>query len=93
MPPQIMMGYDWGRIFAWMSMLGGLRNINQFRVQVLPDQVLQNQAAAGNVVPMPSRPGLPAPSPAGPSGLQPGADQSTQAGLNSIAQMGAGIGY
>ena len=34
--PQIMMQYDIGRIFAWMASIAGLKNINQFKVQVLP---------------------------------------------------------
>lgn len=34
--PQIAMQYDLGRIFAWMATVAGLKNINQFKVQVLP---------------------------------------------------------
>src|SRR5581483_3394739 len=34
--PQIMMGYDWTRIFQWVAQLAGLKNITQFKVQVLP---------------------------------------------------------
>jgi len=80
MPPQIAMGYDWGRIFAWAAQLGGLRNINQFRVQVMPDQMLAGQAGRGNVVPM-QRPGLPRP---GNSPVSPGNSASTQAGLDAL---------
>lgn len=79
MPPQVSMGYDWSRIFAWVAMLGGLRNINQFRVQVTPDQVLQQEAQAGNVIAMPKRPNLP------PTGASPGQSSSTQTGLNALA--------
>jgi len=53
--PQLMMGYDWTRIFEFVAQLGGLKNITQFKVQVMPGQLLANQAAAGNVIPM--RPG------------------------------------
>lgn len=83
MPPQIAMGYDWMRIFGWAAQLGGLRNINQFRIQVMPDQMMQQQAQQGNVVPMPQRPGLPRP---GGSPVSPGNSASTQAGLESLTQ-------
>ncbi len=33
--PQVMMQYDLGRIFGWVAHLAGLKNINQFKVQVL----------------------------------------------------------
>lgn len=50
--PQIMMSYDMGGIFEFVAQLAGLKNISQFRVQVTPDQMLQAQLQAGNVVPM-----------------------------------------
>lgn len=37
--PQIAMAYDLGKIFAWMANLAGLKNINQFKIQVLPPGV------------------------------------------------------
>ncbi len=89
MPPQIAMGYDWMRIFGWSAQLAGLRNINQFRLQVVPDQMLQGQAQAGNVIPMPQRPGLPRPSN---SPVSPGNSASTQAGLDSLTQEGSAYG-
>lgn len=77
MPPQVAMGYDWTRIFAWVASLAGLKNINQFKVQVVPDQQLAQQAQAGNVIPMPQRQ-IPSP-------IAPGNSASTAAGLNSLA--------
>lgn len=71
LPPQVAAGYDWGRMFAWAATLGGLKNINQFRVQVAPDAQLQTQAQVGNVVPM-RPPGQSSPS------------ASTVAGLNAL---------
>ncbi len=50
--PQIMQTYDMGRIFAWIAQLAGLKNINQFKIEVLPDAQLQQQAQEGNVVPL-----------------------------------------
>lgn len=80
MPPQIAMGYDWTRIFAWTAQLGGLKNINQFRVQVVPDAQLAAQAASGNVIPMnPNQRKLPSPSMA-----SPGNSQSGQTGLDTM---------
>lgn len=50
--PQIMQGYDWASIFAWVAGLAGLKNLNQFRIQVVPDQQINRDAAAGNIVPI-----------------------------------------
>jgi hypothetical protein len=71
--PQIAQEYDLGRIFAWVAQIAGLKNINQFKVQVLPPGVGQ---PPGTVA-------LPPPSPK-PAGVQPGNGASTAAGLNSL---------
>lgn len=34
--PQVMSQYDLGKIFGWVASLAGLKNINQFKIQVLP---------------------------------------------------------
>lgn len=49
--PQIAMAYDLGGIFSWMAQLAGLKNITQFKLkpQVLPDEEVARQAAAGNL--------------------------------------------
>ena len=52
--PQIAMQYDLGRIFAFVAQLAGLKNINQFRIAVVPDAQALNQAQQGNVIPMPN---------------------------------------
>lgn len=83
MPPQVAAQYDWTRIFAWVAQLAGLKNINQFKIQVLPDQQLQQQAGAGNVIPMPPRGGSP---------VAPGNSASTAAGLNALGSEGAPSG-
>lgn len=44
--------YDLGKIFAFVAQLGGLKNISRFKIQVVPDGVLPQQAQAGDVVPM-----------------------------------------
>ena len=54
--PQIMAGYDWNRIFAWFGQLAGLKNMEQFRVQVAPDDMLQGQAQQGNLIQFPGGP-------------------------------------
>jgi hypothetical protein len=61
--PQIMAQYDFAKIFAFVAQLAGLKNINQFKIQVVPDAAMQQQAQMGNSVPM-----------GGPPGLPPGAD-------------------
>lgn len=50
--PQILQQFDMAKVFTWVAQLGGIRNINQFKVQVVPDQQLLGQAQAGNVIPM-----------------------------------------
>jgi hypothetical protein len=89
MPPQVLMSYDWGRIFGWVAQIAGLKNINQFKIQVLPP----GQAPGSNVVPLKGLQGPQAPG--GPIN-SPGADGSTVAGLNSLTGGGAegpGAGY
>jgi hypothetical protein len=44
--------YDLSKIFAFVAQLGGLKNINRFRINVVPDGQLQQQAQMGNMVPM-----------------------------------------
>lgn len=79
MPPQVILSYDWGRIFAWVANLGGIKNIQQFRIKVVPDAQVAQDAAAGNVIPM--RPG-------GGSAVTPGQSASTAAGLNALGGQG-----
>lgn len=81
MPPQVAAEYDWSRIFAWVANLGGIKNIQQFRMKVVPDAMLAAQSAAGNVIPM--RPGG-----ASSSGVTPGQSASTASGLNALGGEG-----
>lgn len=82
MPPQVLMSYDWGRIFGWVAQIAGLKNINQFKIQVLPP----GMAPQGNVVPLRQ---LANNGPTGPVN-GPGADSSTIAGLNALGGAGPG---
>jgi hypothetical protein len=76
MPPQVAMGFDWVKIFTWVGSLAGLKNINQFKIQVAqPGMDMTNQVQAGNVIPMPT---------GAPRGL-PGANSSTVTGNNAMA--------
>lgn len=50
--PGIAQNYDIGRIFAWVAQLSGLKNIHQFRIQVMPDAQAQAQAQQGNLIPL-----------------------------------------
>lgn len=61
--PQVFAQYDAGKIFAHVAMLGGVKNVDQFKLpqlmgpqginpQVMPDDQLQNEAQAGNIVPI-----------------------------------------
>lgn len=50
--PGVLQQFDITGMFVWMAQLAGLRNINQFRIQLTQDQQLAAQAQAGNVVPL-----------------------------------------
>lgn len=50
--PQVLASYDVPKIFAFVAQLAGLKNINQFRLSVVPDAVMRQQALAGNSVPV-----------------------------------------
>lgn len=50
--PQIMMEYDISSIFGWVSQLAGIKNLQQFKIQVKPDAMIQQQLGAGNTVPL-----------------------------------------
>lgn len=88
MPPQIVAGFDWARIFMWAAEIGGIKNIRQFRIQVLGPGQAPSQGAipmmpgGDNVVPL-QRPGTP-------SIASPGNSASTQAGLNALEGGGGG---
>lgn len=49
--PQLAAGFDLVGIFSWMAQQAGLKNINQFKIKVSPDQQIQQQLQAGNLVP------------------------------------------
>lgn len=48
--PTLMMRYDLGRIFGHIANLAGVRNLQQFRVQLGSPEALMQQAEAGNLV-------------------------------------------
>lgn len=50
--PQVLAQYDLGKIFGYVAQLGGIKNLNRFKVEVTPDEVAMQQAQAGNLVPM-----------------------------------------
>ena len=49
--------YSLPKIFEFVAKLGGAENIDQFKMQVASPDVLQQQAQAGNLVPVPTRGG------------------------------------
>ena len=50
--PQVMQSYDIAKLFGFVAQLAGVKNITQFRIQVQPDAMMQQQAQMGNAVPM-----------------------------------------
>jgi hypothetical protein len=72
--PMLSQEYDRGKVFEYIAELSGARTLKDFKIQpgqqptvqpnLMPDQQVQAQAQAGNVVPMP-RAGRGTPSPMG----------------------------
>lgn len=50
--PQLAMEYNIGSIFSYVAKLAGAKNIDQFKVNVVPDSFAEQQAQAGNLVPV-----------------------------------------
>jgi hypothetical protein len=50
--PPLMQQYDMGSIFAYTAKMAGAKNIDQFKINVQPDEVLRQQMQEGNVVPL-----------------------------------------
>lgn len=55
--PQVAAGYDFARLFGHVATLSGIRNLQQFRINVVPNAQAQAQAQAGNIVPVSGIPG------------------------------------
>ena len=49
--PQVVQSFDIPRIFEYVAKLGGAENIRQFRLQTASPEVIQQEVAAGNLVP------------------------------------------
>ena len=50
--PEIAQRYDMGRMLEYAMELAGAKNLDQFRIEVRPDEQLQDQAQRGNTVPL-----------------------------------------
>lgn len=50
--PQVAMAYDVPKIFAFVAQLAGLKNISQFRINVVPDGQALQGAQSGNSIPL-----------------------------------------
>jgi hypothetical protein len=50
--PGLIGQFDLGRIFAHVAQLAGIRNLNQFKIEIGSPQSLLQQADAGNIVPL-----------------------------------------
>jgi hypothetical protein len=74
--PEVAQQYNTAGIFGWMAQLAGLKNIKQFRLNVVPDGMAADQARAGNSVPMGGQGGgANSGGAAGSGGVVPGAGQ------------------
>jgi len=50
--PQVLQSFDLSQVFSWVAQLGGLKNINNFKIEIDSPEALAQQQAAGNVVPI-----------------------------------------
>lgn len=50
--PEISQQYDIARIFGWVAQLAGLKNINQFKVQQMSQEGIEQEVKKGNLVPL-----------------------------------------
>jgi hypothetical protein len=50
--PSLLMQYDLGAVFAHIAQLTGIKNLEQFKLNVVPDDQAIQQAQMGNVVPL-----------------------------------------
>lgn len=50
--PNLAAQYNVPGIFEWVAELGGVKNLNRFKVQVAPQGAVEAQAQAGNIVPV-----------------------------------------
>lgn len=65
--PELRQAYSLPKIFEYVAELGGARNIEEFKMQQMPDEQIERQLQAGNIVPLgDATSGLPGGSP-GPS--------------------------
>lgn len=48
--PDVLMQYDFGKIFTYVAGLAGVKNLSQFKVQIAPAERLQELAQQGNVI-------------------------------------------
>jgi hypothetical protein len=51
--PQLAVQYDLGRMFAWVASLVGMKNINQFKIDMQDPEAIAKQVALGNLIPQP----------------------------------------
>jgi hypothetical protein len=57
--PILSQQYDARRMVERIAWMKGIRNMSDYRIQIVPDQVALQQAAAGNIVPIQPGPGGP----------------------------------
>jgi hypothetical protein len=50
--PQVAMQYDLGAIFAYTAKLAGAKSVDQFKIQVVADDQLEERVRRGDVVPI-----------------------------------------
>lgn len=50
--PQVQQTYDVAKIFAYVAQLAGLKNIQRFKINVMPDGMVGNELQQGNITPI-----------------------------------------
>lgn len=87
--PDVMMQYDFGRIFTYVAQLAGVKNLSQFRVQIAPAERLQQLAQQGNVIALGGRGGRQSGKSSAGSGGGPAGAASSSPPVAQVSGMGA----
>lgn len=54
--PQVAQQYDLGKIFGWVAQLAGIKNLERFKINIVPDEQAMQNAQMGNTIPMTGTP-------------------------------------
>jgi hypothetical protein len=86
--PDVLMQYDLGKVFGYVAHLAGIKNLNEFKIQVEPNERIAQLAQMGNIIPVGGRRGGRGQQ----GGGQPAAGPGGQTGSTPTPRQLAGVG-